>query len=1009
MGPHAGGGGGQQQAAAAASAAANSSRLDGREPPCESPSAAAATPAGGQGVVKTPKRKRPSCSTPHSAKENASGRSWLTTLLRHKRAHLHCSDRRFRPGTFTMDAAPEITPSLVLNLFPHGFTLCPYQPNFVPVDALVAASAPHPYDRSSFNLLKAIDNDWLPADLLDDIPGLRYIDGCVVLELRDYRSIVPTASASTTPVDSVEDPWGSKRSATPVVHRLLLRPSMASIVADLDMLAPPDMSYEDRLKAEALMIKAVQQPLCLDASPEVARIAASAHYNKNKLNHGIRQLRRFASAQVHPAVRTPSLPQQPLPPPQAPSPVAPNLPPPTMDVASSPGPGDDTLGRCGTPASSTLLASTLMPPPPPCAPRTPASPITAPADNTMPLDLAAESSMVGADPDEELAMICDFFDFDAPSPSTNAHVDHYLQAAVPASPSIVADKQGHSMPKAASTPQLQPLTPSLVLPASPLPPPASPSIQPPSPALPGPLSPPPSLPSHLVQPRFPQQPWRPAMHPQQSAQQIQQQAPQVQPTTAQQLLHQRQQQLLLQHQGSGPLSPSLPGSPSTRKQQQPKPKAPIPLARHPSAFPPEGSLALARSLMPGPRPANLYEEDVLQRCKLISDLAARYKVHERRVSRPLPPVRAQQHTPSTGEAAEALADAASTAAKQSKPRVVQFRAQQPPIPGRGGPRSRVALFVRARPQDPIIDVILHVSDGTDSGDIAAQNGNRAQRQFLLPALHSTAIAHEYVSQFMRSCEKEGMDLVDDSAAAERVASKPSSDTLDNLQPQQLPPVVVAATQQALAAQQALSMQASARAAAQGSGRTPSGLMPNLANMPGVKHMPTSAQAKKLAQSQPSMLQRAQTALPQPQPPQRPMTPQQLATAAAGAQHVAAAATKATQRKAVAVDAAVHAPQVAAALSMQQQFLRGGTAAGPLSAMPRAAGWPINPPNFTPAQQLSMQPGLVLPIKVPPQPQQQRPITTSAFPIPAGVRPPATAQPSNAPAGRGRPNPGAPSR
>lgn len=77
----------------------------------------------------------------------------------------------------------------------------------------------HPYDRNTRELLLAIDQNRLLPDLielLDEAGQGHYYDGCVIVELKDLRHS-SNGHAHTT-------------------RKVLLTPSMESLVYDIDML-----------------------------------------------------------------------------------------------------------------------------------------------------------------------------------------------------------------------------------------------------------------------------------------------------------------------------------------------------------------------------------------------------------------------------------------------------------------------------------------------------------------------------------------------------------------------------------------------------------------------------------------------------------------------------------------------------------------------------------------------------------------------------------------------------
>eukprot|EP00850_Spirogloea_muscicola_P022204 SM000282S10607 [mRNA] locus=s282:71510:77150:- [translate_table: standard] len=199
-----------------------------------------------------------------------------------------CSDLRVTSGNFAIDCHLDIPTSFAINVFPDGFNLDrPTERGKSPVLAhRLPARTLYPHDRTSEGFLQAIDNGWLPAGMLDDIP-CHYVDGCVVCEVRDFRHCFPLEGVDARQLLAIEE-------GPPKVHKVLLRPTTESIIKDVGSLAAEHSSYEDTLELEARILKRVMPPLCLDPSPKVAE-QARAFNNKTKVLHTVRKGRRYRS------------------------------------------------------------------------------------------------------------------------------------------------------------------------------------------------------------------------------------------------------------------------------------------------------------------------------------------------------------------------------------------------------------------------------------------------------------------------------------------------------------------------------------------------------------------------------------------------------------------------------------------------------------------------------------------------------------------------------------------
>ena len=84
----------------------------------------------------------------------------------------------------------------------------------------------HPYDRSSRSLLQAVDSGRLPRALLDGLP-LRYVDGAVLAEVRDYRGCHAAAAGGA---------GGGHGAALPRAYVAVMHPTTSTVAADAEEL-----------------------------------------------------------------------------------------------------------------------------------------------------------------------------------------------------------------------------------------------------------------------------------------------------------------------------------------------------------------------------------------------------------------------------------------------------------------------------------------------------------------------------------------------------------------------------------------------------------------------------------------------------------------------------------------------------------------------------------------------------------------------------------------------------
>ena len=150
-------------------------------------------------------------------------------------------------GMHPMDLLKDVKVSFTLNLFPGGFSI-------------EGQNEAHPYDRAYKDFLHCIDTGVVPAEALLDLSGhvdFTYYDGCLVVEIRDHR-------------------FPRQLDLKPEVHRVLLHPDNQTVTSDLRSIWRrfQNLSTDDILMIERHMLLAMQPQLCLDPSPDVARVAS---------------------------------------------------------------------------------------------------------------------------------------------------------------------------------------------------------------------------------------------------------------------------------------------------------------------------------------------------------------------------------------------------------------------------------------------------------------------------------------------------------------------------------------------------------------------------------------------------------------------------------------------------------------------------------------------------------------------------------------------------------------
>eukprot|EP00960_Hanusia_phi_P038675 753541-Hanusia_phi.AAC.5 len=152
--------------------------------------------------------------------------------------------------------------SFILNLYPGGFSV------HSPTDNEMLTE-PRAYDPSSKKFLQSLDRGSLPLDLLNELPGnvdFKYEQGCIVIEVRDYRQ-------------------PRQYDLRPSTHRMILRPDASSLQQDLKQIwqIHANLSVEDILILEKLLLLTTKPTLCLDPSPGVQVVANYMHRKSDRL------------------------------------------------------------------------------------------------------------------------------------------------------------------------------------------------------------------------------------------------------------------------------------------------------------------------------------------------------------------------------------------------------------------------------------------------------------------------------------------------------------------------------------------------------------------------------------------------------------------------------------------------------------------------------------------------------------------------------------------------------
>lgn len=159
------------------------------------------------------------------------------------------------PGNISQTIS-DLDASFSVRLFPDGFSIGKGTERWKePPSAQEVMDMMYPYNRTSESFLRALDGGCIPGDLLEDIP-CKYVNGCVVCEILDYRTNAPSSADTLSSKSSMD--W------KPVVHKVTLRPTTESIVKDISSIVDETWTYRDLMEVESRILKTVWPSLNLD-------------------------------------------------------------------------------------------------------------------------------------------------------------------------------------------------------------------------------------------------------------------------------------------------------------------------------------------------------------------------------------------------------------------------------------------------------------------------------------------------------------------------------------------------------------------------------------------------------------------------------------------------------------------------------------------------------------------------------------------------------------------------
>lgn len=194
------------------------------------------------------------------------------------------ADPRFSAGS-AVEKFRDITPAFVVAVFEETLV---FEPGDVGPIALG-----HPVAQE---LIGAINRQELTPSLMAVLrgAGAPFYDGCLVVGLVDYRrqAFGVLGAGPSVPVvrkdSSAAGPMPYRNpTLAPEMHKILLRPSAASLAADTDELVqaafPRACGEEVALELEAQILLATKPALCLHPDPFVSEALTAFHYDRAKM------------------------------------------------------------------------------------------------------------------------------------------------------------------------------------------------------------------------------------------------------------------------------------------------------------------------------------------------------------------------------------------------------------------------------------------------------------------------------------------------------------------------------------------------------------------------------------------------------------------------------------------------------------------------------------------------------------------------------------------------------
>jgi transcription factor SPT20 homolog len=122
-------------------------------------------------------------------------------------------------------------------------------------------------------------------DLVDRLKVTIFYDGCIIIEVRDYRRF--NFETNGIKQEEEEEEVNLSKNMKYDSHHVLLKPSIQTLICDVNNITNDShhiWTQEDKYNLESQLLLATSQPLCLSPDPIVSIIKNKLLFHKYKMN-----------------------------------------------------------------------------------------------------------------------------------------------------------------------------------------------------------------------------------------------------------------------------------------------------------------------------------------------------------------------------------------------------------------------------------------------------------------------------------------------------------------------------------------------------------------------------------------------------------------------------------------------------------------------------------------------------------------------------------------------------